>query len=480
MKRALWLVCCLATAGLAAVDGGYAVVVSQATANDTAWQPVVAAVVAKYGAETIVWDKSVDAARERLNRSLPRYVAFVARPEESGRPFVVAIHRLMRSLADAPYGTSLWGILTGYEPGDVLRMLKAEPLTIKRGLGGTSIPLELFDSGSWFDEGRKNHRVDKSAPGAAAADVAGPDDPAETIAAMLTTEAPDFFMTSGHATERDWQIGYSYPAGCLRCRDGVLLGIPRSAMKVTRENGAARLTITKAVAIHSPNPKVYLASGNCLMGHLSDKQSMAAAWLHSGGANQLVGYTVVTWFGYMGWGVRDYFLGQAGRFNLAESFFANEQALAHRLATEFPGKAAVDPTEADYQAQGSTLGQLAAKLGYTQQDRHTQDHLGLLWDRDTVAFYGDPAWDARLQPRSSGWEQTLTERDGVWTLTITATKDAGAPGRPPFAFFPRRLKLGGIVAGQEYAPVVTPTFVMVTGLRKLVAGESYKVVVRAQ
>jgi hypothetical protein len=27
-----------------------------------------------------------------------------------------------------------------------------------------------------------------------------------------------------------------------------------------------------------------------------------------------------------------------------------------------------------------------------------QDDLGLHWDRDTLAFYGDPAWEAKLAP----------------------------------------------------------------------------------
>ena len=46
--------------------------------------------------------------------------------------------------------------------------------------------------------------------------------------------------------------------------------------------------------IHSTHPKVWLAIGNCLIGHIPDRQCMALAMMHSVGVYQMVGYTMVT------------------------------------------------------------------------------------------------------------------------------------------------------------------------------------------
>ena len=479
-RRAALVCLFLIGAAPAAVEGGYCTVVSRATLAEPAWCAVVDALTAKYGAETVTWAESVTEARAALAVKHPRYCGFVARPEEAGRRFVVAVHRLTRALDDDPYGDCLWGILTGYEAADALRMVRAEPLTVRRGLGGTAIPLDVIGEGVWFDEGRRNHMVVKPANGKAA-DQPGPDDPAERIVELLNTARPDVFITSGHATERDWQIGYSYPAGSLRCRDGVLLGVPRDQLKVVPVPGspnARRIEIAKAFAVNSPNPKVHLGVGNCLIGHLSDRQAMAAALLHSGGVNQMAGYTVVSWYGFMGWGLNDYFLGQAGRYNLAQAFFANQQALLARLETEFPGKPRLDLEEADYAANAATLNKVAAKLGYTKPEPALKDHLGLLWDRDTLAFYGDPAWDARLAPQALAFDQTLTTADGKLVVELQAKQDVTL-GRPPLLWWPQRLVKGGeVVAGEELRPVVTDDFVLLAGTRKLVAGRTYRVEVR--
>jgi hypothetical protein len=95
-------------------------------------------------------------------------------------------------------------------------------------------------------------------------------------------------------------------------------------------------TVGQRKDVNSPNPKVYLPIGNCLMGHVDGPDAMALAWMNSAGVVQMAGYTVPTWFGYMGWGLLDYFVEQPGRYTYAEAFFANQQALIHRLVTEFP------------------------------------------------------------------------------------------------------------------------------------------------
>ena len=74
------------------------------------------------------------------------------------------------------------------------------------------------------------------------------------------------FVTSGHATERDWQIGYRYRNGSFRSKAGQLYGLDTQGRKFP---------------INSPNPKVYLPIGNCLMGNINGKDAMALAWMQS-------------------------------------------------------------------------------------------------------------------------------------------------------------------------------------------------------
>jgi hypothetical protein len=115
-----------------------------------------------------------------------------------------------------------------------------------------------------------------------------------------------------------WQIGYSYDAGT-----------------VWSSNGYVFAKDTKGVnhPLTSPNPKIYLPVGNCDVGDINARDCYSLAMMRSGGVIQMFGYTLPTFFGYMGWGIETYFGGQAGRLTLAESFFCNNQALVHELET---------------------------------------------------------------------------------------------------------------------------------------------------
>lgn len=436
----------------AEVRGGYAVVISRETWEDAGWKEVARGLAVKRRADVVVYDGDVTETRDALARISPRYTCFVAAPSEAGRQFVVAVHRLTRRLNDDPYGDTIWGILTGCSPRDAARIVaETRPLVVRKVAAGTPVDLELFDEGVWFDEGRKGHKVVKE-KGGRAVDAACPDDSTASIVEALNTYGPDLFITSGHATERDWQIGYSYRNGQLRCRDGRLFGVD---------------TTGKTIEVESPNPKVYLPSGNCLMGHVADDQSMALAWMGSGGVRQMTGYTVETWYGYAGWGVNDYFLGQPGRFSLAESFFLNQQALLSRLESRYPDKARFDFE--GYGPAGGVLPRLARDLG-TQE----RDLIGLMWDRDVAALYGDPAWNARLAPRALPWTQTLSRRGDKWTFTIRASADSECP-RPPAALLPERIGKPTVTSGQHLKPVVTGLVVMMTGLTKVEKGKTYTV-----
>ena len=429
----------------------YAVVVSKRTSTE--WADVVQALKEKHSAAVIVYDAEVSEAKKGLADLAPRYACFVARPEEAGRAFVLAVHRLTRELNDDPYGDCLWGIVTGYDSGDALRIAKQkEPLRVRRVVAGCGVPLEIFREGAWYSEGEKNARWEKSKGGAPEKKTC-PDDTTQAIADELRRGC-DLFQTSGHATFRDWQIGYSYKNGMFVCKEGQLIGVD---------------TQRRGFKIESSSPKLYSALGNCLMGLIPDREAMALAWMHTGGVTQMTGYVVSTWYGYGGWGVHDYFL--TGRATYAESFYLNNQALVWQLESRFPKTARVRFEDFEIEKDPDLINKLARKHGLREKDE-----VGLLWDRDTVAFYGDPAWEARLDREGDpGFDQKLTEKSGVWVFEVTARAE-GSWGRPPAMVLPTRVKNPTVVEGQG---IVTRNFVLLPLTGKYAAGDSWRLRFRA-
>ena len=421
--------------------GSYVVAVSATTYALPEWRRVVDALRDKYAAEVAVFPagKPQEALPE-LRRLFPRYVCFVSVPEECGRAFVVAVSRLTRQLDDDPYGDVLWGIVTGYEAADALRMAKLDtPLVIRRG--ATSMGpglLERLEGGFASNEGNPADFWTKENGSTSVVHTAVSPDAARALAEAFNTRQPEVFYTSGHATEKDWQIAYNIPGGAFRCENGNLF---------------AQSTDGSRYPIASTNAKVYLPVGNCLIGHLSSRDSMAAAWLHSGGVDQMIGYTVVTFYGYMGWGVRALF--DDGQFSLSEAFFLNNQALVNQIATRFPYLLPVMPAMYD------SVERLAQQ--FRQPD---QDALGLLWDRDTVAFYGDPAWVARYPAERPAETYRLEEAGGVWTLRLTALRDGQrgdqkAGARPFMLLLPERLSdIREVMCDAPVRPVVTDRFIL--------------------
>lgn len=441
------------------IRGGYAVVVSKATHEQPGWKQVVEKLKEKYEAEVVVYESSVEQACEKLAQLMPRFTCFVATPEEAGRRFVVTVHRMTRRLDDDPYTDTLWGIVTGIDDRAALRhVMTTEPLTVRRALGTTGVPLDRFEKGLVISDGGKGqvHRRNVSEqeiaaqPGAAA-------DRAKVFVDAMHRLPPDLLVTSWHATERDLQMPLSRTSGQIRCSKGRLFGLSA--------------TEPKGWAILSPNPKVHLAAGNCLLGRIDGKEAMALALMHSGGVNQLVGYVVSTWFGRGGWGVLSWFY--SGRFSAAEAWYINCQTLVHELRTRYPQTADFKIDQWNMETDRGLLGRLAKKLGYAKPDPKIKNHLGLLWDRDTVALYGDPAWRAVMpadpQP---GYTQKLDHRANAFSLKIDMHKDRARADF--FAFLPHRIDPGTlkITAGETYTPVITDNFILLRGVKDLKADQT--------
>ena len=443
--------------------GNYAVAVSEATLARPEWRQVVDALKANYAAEVIVFPEGrPQNALPELKRVFPAYVCFVARPEECGRAFVVAVSRLTRQLDDDPYGDVLWGILTGYEAGDALRTAcEAGPLVIRSG--ATSMGpdrLSRLASGFASNEDRVTDFWTKEEGCATVVHSAVSPDAARALAEAFNARHPDVLYTSGHATEHDWQIAYNLPGGAFRCEEGNLFALSTDGSRYP---------------ISSPNAKVYLPVGNCLIGHIDRRACMATAWMHAGGVRQMIGYTVVTFYGYMGWGTGMLF--EDGRLSLSEAFFLNNQALLHQLATRFPHLLGALPETYD----GNDIGAWAERYA-----KGGEGALGLLWDRDTVAFYGDPAWAASYPCRTPTVGYRLEETDGAWTLRVTVLRAGGWSDpkwgvRPFLALLPERVTdIREVTCDGPEKPVVTDRFVLVPLPGERRSGETLKVTFSAR
>jgi len=416
----------------------YAVVVSKSTQADESWKAVVDALVEKHDGTVIVYDKAVSETVGALSKSMPQHTCFVATPIEATRDFVAAVHQATRELDDDPYADTHWGILTGYDAANALAIAKhREPLVVKKVASGTELALECVEQGLWYDELVKNKMVQKQLDGDAK-ESTGPDDTTQALVDTLNDYQADLFVTSGHATEADWMIGFRYRNGFFRSKAGQMYGYD---------------TQQKKIEIESPNPKVYLPIGNCLMGHINGPDAMALAWMNDVGVKQMVGYTVPTWYGYGGWGLLDYFVEQPGRYTLNDAFMANHHALIHRLA---------------------------------QPSTNANDKRGLTFDRDVVAFYGDPAWSATMSPGKTTYQQELTENNGVYTFQITplageksfdTVNNNGAQrgGRPIVGFFPSRMKNIKVIEGTDLNPTIADDFILIPRPKTCDPNKPYRV-----
>ncbi len=429
---------------------GYAIIASPKVLDDADWAKVVESLKAKRSEEfdvQIIRRETDDAAFAELGKIFPKYACFVVKPEEATKANLATIWQKTRALDDDPYGDVIWGIITGFNADDALRMTQTEDRPTTKAAAGTSIALCYFDEGIAYDELKKNLKRVKKPGAAPEITMDAPDDTTRALAESL--DGAQLFVASGHATQRNWMIGFTYRNGYFVSQDGQLYGKPS--------------TDEKPFEINASGSKIYLASGNCLIGDIDGKDAMALALIHSANVDQMVGYVVPTWFGYMGWGVQDYYIEQPGRFTLAEAFFANNQALLSLL-------------EEAKAAENGDAATLPSKLpkGAKLSSRYVE---GLEYDRDVVALYGDPAWRNALAEQESGWAQTLKSEkteDGrtLWTLTIAPKKgdksfelidpngsERGA--RPFFQFFPTRVADPRIVSGGEFRPVVVDNFILV-------------------
>ena len=451
--------------------GNYAVVISQKTYTDPAWTKIADLLKTRHKATVIVYDKNVNDAIDALKKLHPRYTCFVAKSTEAGRQFVADVHTLTRRFDDDPYTDTLWGILTGFDADCAMKIVQMEkPLVIRRTAAATEIALDMCEEGICYDELVKGKVVRKEKGGSPILEK-GPDDTTAALIETLEKYKADLFVTSGHATERNWMLGFRYRNGYFKSQGGQMFG------EDTKKN---------KIAINTSHPRVLLAVGNCLMAHINGPDAMALAWMNDCGVRQMVGYTVPSWYGYSGWGCLDYFVEQPGRYTLAEAFHANHHALIHRMTTYFPklGKTITPPGQKPKTKDEGNEKAKAAGLS-------SSDGVGLLYDRDVIAFYGDPCWSATMANAPKAWEQKLTEKDGVYTFTIEPcrgketfqpinTNGSQRGGRPIIEFFPRRLTNIELLEGDDLQPVIADDFLLVPNPGECNPNRTYQIRFKAK
>jgi zinc protease len=436
----------------------YAVVVSDVTNNTSGWDEVVDSLMQRHNGVVFTWQDSVGEVKDALSAYRPDYVAFVARAViDLDSYFVDRIWDLLRDLDGDAYGDAIWGIVTGYDDGDAMRIVQNQSLQMKTVLGGTNCIWDswCYQSISTF-EGQYNRIRFKIPDTSLIIDTICPprcpDDRCTLLVNYLNNgcndtilgygvQGPvDYFITSGHGNTDTWQLHYPTPdlEGFFKSFAGQLYGDPHT--------GADR-------NINSSNAKVYNAMGNCLIGNPNGMNNMPYAWLHTGGAIAMTGYMPTTVYGYMLWGLGSLLQMAQDRYTYAEAFFINNQELIFDRINGTPGT----------------------------------DSVGLDYDRNACCYYGDPAADIRLYAwRDPWWDQGVelypgSDRDTIM-FWIEANYDSVDPGfsgtsgrRHPFAFLPNRYDSIEVIDMNCYDAVITDNFVLMycwtQGDQRLANGE---------
>lgn len=391
---------------------GYAIVVP---ANHPELDPAVRALQTRHAAldpKVLTYQTDVREVLPGLQEMLPYYTCFVTPKELAGRQFTGVVSRMAREILPDPYVDTFWGIITGYDADDIKRVAGFKgPLNITDALdmvGG--FHHSLMKRCYSFDEGQEdNLRVT---------------DPAKKMDNKRTRIDKDFtqeflklvkgggfqiMMTSGHASEHDWASGYLSPNMYLIDRKGSL---------------AARDTKGRVTEFKDMTPKIWCAAGNCLIGNIphGEDSCMATAMIHSFGVYQLMGYTIETWFGRQGWTAQGMLTDYPGYYSFNESFHFTNSWIVENLVKRDLNHITLDTS--DYDTFQRTASRSLRGIRFKSADDQ-QESLGLLYDRDVVAFYGDPAMRAAIDPKTG---QTLKlersmDSKGVLTLKLTALKE---------------------------------------------------------
>lgn len=443
------------------VQTDYVVITSKNVQEDSSWYAVVKTLADKHQGKVLVYKESPDELLQQLQQIHPRYVAIVEKPENLNRDYVIAMHQLSREIDNDIYADFLWGIITGYDAPNAMRMVdnSTEPLVIRDAVA-TIMEMnsgKWFDRYAWVDDHDKGLWGEKSSQDDSVVTYRiQPEEVLQKFYDIYETYEPDLVVTAAHATEKNLEMPFSL--GNIKSKDGVLYADFPAGIQDLKESGKR---------------KVYFAVGNCLIGNAKNtNESMAVAWINSGNAAVMIGYVVTTWHGRNGWGGLKYWLTTSGRYSLAEAIYMNQQDLMCQLNGWSPKL-----TQMEYSFDAENEFEEGRKLitevtGIIPDN----DQLGFLHDRDVLAYYGDPKWDVRLQEISEESDFTVTSeiKSEKCIITITTSgnfslermrgdqfKQEHVLDLPFSYFFPERLNHPRLSAGQKWNVALDENFLLI-------------------
>ncbi|HNY25989.1 MAG TPA: hypothetical protein PKH31_01280, partial [Candidatus Sumerlaeota bacterium] len=469
----------------------YAVVVSSETLAKPEWKAVVEALVKKHRARVISYEGELETALPALKEAFPKYACFVSRPEETGFKQIARIYRMTRKLDDDPYGDTIFGVITGYTAEDALRLAQATaPTVVNTALITAGVGNDRYKESFYISDGTPGEFGWKKPDGTTGKDNKGKVDQTRRYIEQFEGLDPDVIVSSGHASERNLEMPFS--KGNIVCKDGKLFGYLAKERMIDESGQAKKGQIQgELLPIREPKrPKLYLPIGNCLIGDIPDRNCMALAWLGYGKVNQMIGYTDTTWFGAMGWGTMRYWEQMGGVAPLNESLFFTNQQLLNRLTTLYPKTAGLEfdlSKKLNIQTIGNGVVQTMTPEEREKPDQAAiRDNMGLLWDRDVVAFYGDPALEVRLDSQYASPSHTvefIQDKADLYRVVVHARQDHGEPNKdsaPVGIFFPKRLGSAEVLKGAEFKPVITDNFLLVTAPGPWKEGQDYTIEFRAK
>jgi len=393
---------------------GYAIVVP---ANHPELNAAVQALKTKHaalGSKVFTYKQDVREVLPDLQEMLPYYTCFVTPKELAGRAFTGEVSRMAREILPDPYCDTFWGILTGYDASDIRRVAEFKgPISITDALdmvGGFhhSLMRRCYS----FDETQKDFNLRITDPSKKYDNEHTMIDKDFTNEFLKLVKGGGFqlMMTSGHASEHDWASGYLNPNMYLIDHRGSL---------------AARDTRGRVTEFKDMTPKIWCAAGNCLIGNIphGEDSCMATAMIHSFGVYQFMGYTIETWFGRQGWTAQGMLTDYPGYYSFTESFHFANSWIVENLVKRDLNHITLDTSDYDtFQIKAA-----ASLRGIRFRNSEEQkEALGLLYDRDVVAFYGDPAMRAAIDPKPGQTlklERSLNKEGDVLTLKLTALKE---------------------------------------------------------
>jgi hypothetical protein len=347
----------------------YAVVVDANALEHPEWGQVVEALKKKYNAKVFVAHyPELGTVRKALNEYMPWYVCFVAQPEQATREMITAAAYTMTWLDDDPYEDAIWAVLTGFVPEDALRIVNAEPLFVRKTLGGGWL--------DWFEEGVSVGGAIKNSDGVKQ-QLGVPKEKLPKFVEILNQDDCDIIMTGGgHGSQHAFYLGYpdtSTDGYITHNEKGDIYGVD---------------TLGKVHPVNTKQLKIYYAPGNCFIGHIDKKSCYSLAWIHHG-VNAFFGRLYAGYSRSNCYSITEYFMALQGRYTFAEATYASW------LMSHFSEDKLLEL--------------------YSRLDRV---------DKSNV-LYGDPAWEARVKHTTEpAYTQDLNIEylsDGLIEMTVSIT-----------------------------------------------------------